>query len=315
MKIIIICSILTVFSSSLCAQTEFFKFIKKAPNFQNLNGCIFIANNDAPYEFFLNGKPLEINYNDTISYNVYNEFIYKSLYPSHPKKHYPKIIFNNSEKDLDSIDVTSVGIVSPSKLLDGKICNPKIVVLAKRELNKNHLDFILYTDVDEGVFIEIYSYSKSQKKVVSYLELFSGLKSKRSCDPLGINYVSTYQTITVKDDIITQTVNDGYQELWDRKIRLNKDGYYEVIWHSNPTRKSKIFEAVINDSDGYTNVRQEPNTNSPVIFKIYENEKFSIEEFPNTQNWYRIYNYKDKYEGWIHKSRVSKKKLVIDSTK
>lgn len=72
--------------------------------------------------------------------------------------------------------------------------------------------------------------------------------------------------------------------------------------------------AIIQDPDGWTNVRAEPNASSEIILRVNENEVFwyNIEE--SEQEWVSIYIPKDKYSlgttsqnyvtGYIHTSRL-----------
>ncbi len=74
--------------------------------------------------------------------------------------------------------------------------------------------------------------------------------------------------------------------------------------------------AVIQDKDGYTNVRQAPNSSSTIIHTIYENEVFwyNNEEPDQVPDWIRVNIPKNRYSvgcsdsdilvGWIHKSRL-----------
>ena len=59
---------------------------------------------------------------------------------------------------------------------------------------------------------------------------------------------------------------------------------------------------VINDPDGYTNMREGKGTNHPVVRKILEGEKFAIERKEN--DWWLVV-LADGTRGWIHKSRVN----------
>jgi hypothetical protein len=70
----------------------------------------------------------------------------------------------------------------------------------------------------------------------------------------------------------------------------------------------KISKAYINDSDGYTNVREKPDVKSSVLYKIYTNRPFYIITDVINDNWYKIslYDINEKIheDGYIHKSRV-----------
>ena len=74
--------------------------------------------------------------------------------------------------------------------------------------------------------------------------------------------------------------------------------------------------AIIRDEDGFTNVRSEPDGQSEVIHKIYNNEVFwyDNEEVDKHQDWVSVYIPKSKYSmgcsgldaliGYIHRSRL-----------
>ena len=66
---------------------------------------------------------------------------------------------------------------------------------------------------------------------------------------------------------------------------------------------AKKIQAIINDADGYTNVRSGKSTSSEILFKIYENDVFEILETNMEQEkWWKI-----KFNnniGYMHKSRI-----------
>jgi len=59
--------------------------------------------------------------------------------------------------------------------------------------------------------------------------------------------------------------------------------------------------AMINDLDGFVNVRADKSTDSEILFKIKEMEFFLCE--PTADNWWKIDNFYTK-TGFVHKSRV-----------
>lgn len=66
---------------------------------------------------------------------------------------------------------------------------------------------------------------------------------------------------------------------------------------------------IINDPDGYTNVRKEPSIKSDVIGKIYDNEIFHIGDidYDTIPDWRSVFRWPENGEpigGWMHKSRV-----------
>jgi hypothetical protein len=59
--------------------------------------------------------------------------------------------------------------------------------------------------------------------------------------------------------------------------------------------------AMINDPDGYVNVRSDKSTDSEILFKIKETEFFLCE--PTADNWWKIDDFYTK-TGFVHKSRI-----------
>jgi hypothetical protein len=59
--------------------------------------------------------------------------------------------------------------------------------------------------------------------------------------------------------------------------------------------------AVINDRDGYTNIRSSPSKESKPVGKVIDGEQFTV--FPNDGSWWRIRT-KDGVTGFIHRSCV-----------
>ena len=60
---------------------------------------------------------------------------------------------------------------------------------------------------------------------------------------------------------------------------------------------------IINDADGYTNIRKEASTKSQIIGRILKNEYFFYEEY--NSRWCKITK-QDNTKGFIHKSRILK---------
>jgi hypothetical protein len=66
---------------------------------------------------------------------------------------------------------------------------------------------------------------------------------------------------------------------------------------------SSYKKAVINDPDGYTNIRDGRSVNYNIVARIYENEIFYA--YPsNTSNWYPVIT-KNGTQGYVHNSRIS----------
>ena len=66
--------------------------------------------------------------------------------------------------------------------------------------------------------------------------------------------------------------------------------------------KEILFTAVINDPDGYTNIRKGPNTNSEIIGTVNVNQLFTVHATDG--NWWQI-STQDGTNGYMHKSRIT----------
>ena len=207
------------------------QYLKNTFTVDSFDGLKFVAATNSPFKFLINQETLEIKLTDTIPIDIFNDFVKNNLYPKFQKRKFPYLIHKNGEQSIDSIRVTDVGLINKRN----NSCTPKIVPILKKEMPNKNIEFILYTDSNEGINIEMYLYDNSIGRVVSYIPLFSGEKiNKDTCELMGLNLAATYQTENIENGIITQIVNDGFNDLWHRKIILNEDMYYEIIWDDNP---------------------------------------------------------------------------------
>lgn len=76
--------------------------------------------------------------------------------------------------------------------------------------------------------------------------------------------------------------------------------------NSNQTKpeqqKTKKYIAIIQDPDGYTNVRNGMSTNALIIDKLFEGEHYEV--FPSSDsNWWMVLT-QTKVKGYVHKSRI-----------
>ena len=70
--------------------------------------------------------------------------------------------------------------------------------------------------------------------------------------------------------------------------------------------------AIIDDPDGYTNVRLEPNSNSEIIYVLKENEMFFYKSKSTKNNFTKVYIPNDNHikdfetiDGYIQNSKIS----------
>jgi uncharacterized protein YgiM (DUF1202 family) len=82
---------------------------------------------------------------------------------------------------------------------------------------------------------------------------------------------------------------------------------YFICVHVNTEKKKAKYNDklwyVIDDKDGYVNIRSGSNIRSRVLFRIKNGQKFKILE-SSGKKWFKIIYMNT--EGFIHKSRVKK---------
>lgn len=94
------------------------------------------------------------------------------------------------------------------------------------------------------------------------------------------------------------------------KLQRNKDeefDFYELKY----SRINEILKLVtqkynsnkIFDKDGYTNLREEKNSNSTIVTKINSGEHIEVLDNPDEEDWYLVKT-KEGKKGYVHKSRI-----------
>ena len=98
-----------------------------------------------------------------------------------------------------------------------------------------------------------------------------------------------------------QQLKDKISELEKENQELAKTKTTKTSSSTTKT-KSKKRQAVINDPDGYTNVRNGMSTKSKIIDRLYEGEHYEV--YPtSSSNWWRV-NTQSNVQGFVHKSRI-----------
>ena len=156
--------------------------------------------------------------------------------------------------------------------------------------------------------IDAYTYIKSTQQMRSAIVLSEDYVDWREYEIAMVkndtSIVSFYFKYKEQEDDDYPILIKG--ELMVKKLRINKDGYLTIM------SESDVNYGMINDSDGYTNVREEPNTKSKIIDTIPSESLVYYKVLPNSQ-WYSMLYLMQTIEGqstlkevhgYIHKSRV-----------
>jgi hypothetical protein len=194
-------------------------------------------------------------------------------------------------------------ITVPDKTLDEEN-NYQIYPLARVRINDSIYMFLLLYDgsnaPEKNLYYEAYTFNTSKKQVLSSLTLFKDSE-------MLFSYIKQGRNICIYE-------NDSSKLTIMHKIyHLGDDGYLQLHDNDNLMNGKRIAAFTIVDPDGYTNVREEPATQSKILYRIKEGFG-GILEITDNPNWYRVIyskegggEYPDKnnfIKGWIHKSRV-----------
>jgi hypothetical protein len=91
------------------------------------------------------------------------------------------------------------------------------------------------------------------------------------------------------------------QELKQKEEALKSKNNNSNQAKSEQTTKKKYI-AIIQDPDGYTNVRNGMSKNAEIIDRLFEGENYEV--FPTSDsNWWLVYT-QSKIKGYVHKSRI-----------
>jgi len=100
-------------------------------------------------------------------------------------------------------------------------------------------------------------------------------------------------------------------------FEINKDTPRQIqyIWLSNGESLGNLIQGdkeiellqrpgIINDPDGYTNIREKPEINSKVVGRLTINDIFYYTPTRNNNWWPVSYRFGEKPSGYIHRSRI-----------
>ncbi len=91
------------------------------------------------------------------------------------------------------------------------------------------------------------------------------------------------------------------QELKQKEEALKSKSNNSNQANPEQTTKKKYI-AIIQDPDGYTNVRNGMSKNSEIIDRLFEGENYEV--FPSSDNnWWVVYT-QSNVKGYVHKSRI-----------
>ncbi len=190
-------------------------------------------------------------------------------------------------------------------------------------------------DYDTGLFlrdslgIQCYDFELTRKRdqsidvkaTPSYV--FKNVRQNLEDITFGLTYD---EVVNIIDNAVVSTQGLKFSEIIELRfpgekrifMELNKDTPTQVLWvwlnnatllddvingSTNPQRL--MLPGTINDSDGFVNIRKDPDVNSQIVDKFLEDDIFYY--IPdNDVNWWQVAHVEDSRTivGFIHKSRI-----------
>ncbi|WP_052705361.1 SH3 domain-containing protein [Flavobacterium sp. 316] len=104
-------------------------------------------------------------------------------------------------------------------------------------------------------------------------------------------------------------IDDYFREHPEYLERLKENNYYgleklkyyaTVIFTTE--HDDVLVDYIVNDTDGYTNLREEKNTSSKILEKIKTGEYVGV--LDKSGDWWFVKTYRGKNKGYIHKSKL-----------
>lgn len=182
--------------------------------------------------------------------------------------------------------------------------------IARVQLSDDIILLILrydYFDFELGYAspMEAYTFRLSDEQMISAI-LLAHYTTK--------TFIEKNKTITAYESYYFPTDDeeneDGYIKSKCKVIyKIDDDGYFRQVSFEEIEKEGYLYSATVKDADGWANVRETPDVNSKVLFKVL-NGKFIYVEKLKDSNWCRILSYRDASNkiqsggGYIHISRV-----------
>lgn len=190
-------------------------------------------------------------------------------------------------------------------------------------------DFNSLSDMEQLIFIDSGGYKKLKKQIFDDIEtiIYKGKVEDFSYAKEGDGYLRIGDIISK----ISSSPKEYFEPektisyLFERELRVGIQGDIESYLNKNPTYKSnleknKFYDLptlkdyvkyiyqkesntnyIIQDSDGFTNLRKEKNSSSQILQKINTGEQ--VEVLDQNGDWWLVVS-KEGKKGYVHKSRI-----------
>lgn len=186
----------------------------------------------------------------------------------------------------------------------------------KESTNKNLAEVYLDAALDTGILKKVKPYFKKLTGKLSKEEIYKIIDRAEVTDE-GLQF-GVYVELLISD----------YEKIYFELGSKDLPTIIQYIWLGDGTLFNSLISSdsffvqklllvgIINDKDGFSNIREKPSINSKIV------DKFTTEDFfyytpDNANDWWLVYRQDDikARVGYIHKSRIIKYSKMSDSIK
>lgn len=238
--------------------------------------------------------------------------------------HFNSYIFYNSPVSYVWLQTNNSNLLYDLVVYYGYNKNKKLVESVFKKFDFNSL-----SDMEQLIFIDSGGYKKLKKQIFDDIEtiIYKGKVEDFSYAKEGDGYLRIGDIINK----ISSSPKEYFEPektisyLFERELRVGIQGDIESYLNKNPTYKSnleknKFYDLptlkdyvkyiyqkesntnfIIQDSDGFTNLRKEKNSSSQILQKINTGEQ--VEVLDQNGDWWLVVS-KEGKKGYVHKSRI-----------
>jgi hypothetical protein len=175
------------------------------------------------------------------------------------------------------------------------------------EKSSNQMLSAVYWDasLDSGMFKKIKPYLNELTGGLPKDEIFRIIDKAEICDE-GLQFAVYFELSLSKNNKIYLELGSDIPSTIDKIWLSNGTLLGSSVRNESPVQKL-LLVGIINDKDGYTNVREAPSNEAKVIDKITDKEYFYY--VPNSKSdWWQVSrkDYIKAIVGYIHKNRILK---------
>ena len=141
-----------------------------------------------------------------------------------------------------------------------------------------------------------------------YIYLFAALFTFASCGLISEKKQMQAEIDELKNELAQDKLEREKEKVAELEKQLeeanSKHAPRQQAQASQSSQSARLHRAVINDPDGYTNVRGGKSANTAIVGVVYEGQYFYVQK--GGGNWWKVYrdNSTSSYWGYMHNCRI-----------